>query len=312
MPHKQRTIDFCEAAKLDAIHRAKLTTRGPAKSVLLEVARQEAAHPSLKQLAKAIGKSVQTVRRALRELEDLGLVGLKACRGDDGSNLPNIIEIDWQKVFGLPADNLEGDGTTDGGGYFHEAVVVPPRTYLHDPPATPAPGGEGGAHLVCAHISKVHSSHEMRDEKNEIKTFEEPDEIEAAGKRWLSRQLSPRDLRDPRALDLLWQFALRRGWVEADTERLRVWFFAVANFCVRCARKGAGNYFTDCVRQRRYNAPANKDDDWARQAIAHLRGGTLRRSADLTCVDELQENEDRERKRRNAITRLKALEIKNG
>ena len=307
MPEQGR-FDFNDGARIGFIRRAKLDCRGPWREILTFLGSHEATYhehfPSLREIANGIGRSVDTVRRAIRELESWSIVKVTECRRDDGAQLPNRCEVNWQKLTELPLveEGLEGGVAACKGGMANPRAT-PPVPALADPPRI---GGKGG-HSSSLEIgkSKPHQCHDMRDENDEVYKSS-GDDVDASGKLWLRQQLTKKQLADPLSVERLWKFACRRGWIETPSLARRLWFFGVASYAIRKGKRSAGHCFTDTIKGRFYGAPVAIDERWAESATKFVDFGPgLPRSANLQIDEEAEATKQADETRRKFREQLK-------
>lgn len=319
MPNAQGLFDFNDATKLAEIRSARIESRGPAKEILLAIAshKDPLSFPSVNELAVLLGCSRRTVQRGLKELEEeLGLLSTPIDQRQSGTAARR--EINWPKLLDLPkADTCGGPsrkhvlggvtrktnrGDTNAGRGDTNAVTPPPCHPCHVTGDTPTSGGEGEAHSYCAHITKVHPFHEMKD-ADELEKFDSTkDEVEAAGSVWLSGGLSREHLRDVRFLMLLWRFAVRRGWIDDNEMRMR-WFFSFAKRCLR--KKTPGGYFTRGVKGKFYHAENPDDAERAKREVQALVYGPKPKRDPAQYVDENAERLKRVESQRAALEKMK-------
>lgn len=256
MPGEQREFNFNRAAQLRILEQAEIQSRGPAKPVLkaLDSYARESheSFPSTREIARNVGCSIKTARRALHELEELGLVVITPRLRPNGSHASNSYVVNWIKLMELsPVSSIvsdEGGTPTVTGGYSHGDRGVLPPWESH--PKRP--------------LKRISKPHERDEKKTSEEKARRTADLGYSAHCW-GKQLSRAHLTDPSSVQLLFRFAIAKNWV-ADSEMSRLAFFGLAHYCSQKG-KSPGAYFTDSLRKRRFNLVGADDEEWARRVI---------------------------------------------
>ena len=275
----QKQFDFNRAVQLRALEQCSIPTgltktgglmrnHGTLKAVLKGIDSyqrdQPNCFPSIPTLARNTGLSERSVQRAIRRLKALGILKIDPRLHRDGSHASNLYQIDWGRVLELvprelcPNPGGEGGDNVTGGG----DNMTPP--WCQDVTTSKRPHRNDQLKRPSFHVGDVLSSREK-----DVST-----ERRQAPKQFWGRSgdLTRADLRDPRTLQHLFEFALARNWgglKRSEADRLK--FFAL---CIYVAERGehTGKCLTDAVKNQRYGNIGLPHEDEAKEIIRRARG----------------------------------------
>jgi hypothetical protein len=199
--------------------------------------------PSIAAIARVIGRSADTARRALHELAGLGLVTIAPRRRSNGSRTSNEYIINWIKLLQMTADDIGNSPTPPC------TVPLPP---LHRATSPLAPC-KGHPKRPLKRPKKRHDGEKLNMQN-----------ISAGTRGW--GKISHDQLCNPQFVNFVYRYSVAKGWI-ADGRAARLAFFALAHFCA-VNGKTPGAYFTDCLRKKRFDVIRPADEEWARRAIA--------------------------------------------
>ena len=124
-PNLQRTFDFPRAAKLNALERVEYLGNVKGALKALDAFARDAASctVTMKMIARSMGKSINTARRAIRAAVEANLLRVS---GQCTDGCSNTYTVNWSVVFSLP-DGVRKQKRKSTQTPTKPALVPPPN-----------------------------------------------------------------------------------------------------------------------------------------------------------------------------------------